>query len=120
MWLAVTFAAIAVTGTAFMVWFLLGLLHECAPSVCYWVVPSRRRPEKHRHLAVLRGIYAGEDCRAPEGECSDYYVELLENEVYAKECASGLIALAVHPISAELGWGSIHPRRFNAFHERRL
>ena len=120
MWVAVTFAAIAVTGTAFMVWFLLGLLHECAPSVCYWVVPGRRRLEKHRHLAVLSGIYAGEDCRAPEGRRRDYYVELLENEVYAKECASSHIALDVHPMSARLAWGSIHPRRFNALHERRL
>jgi hypothetical protein len=119
MWVAVTFAAIAVTGTAFMVWFLLGLLHECA-SVCYWVVPARRRREKHRHLAVLRGIYAEEDCRAPEGKRSDYYVELLENEVYAKECVSGLIALDIRPVSTHLGWRSIWSRRDQVFHERRF
>ena len=120
MWVAVTFAAIAVTGTAFMVWFLLALLRERAPSVCYWVVPGRRRPEKHRHPGALCGIYAGEDCRAPEGKRSDYYVELLENEVYAKECVSGLIALDIRPVSTHLGWRSIWSRRDQVFHERRF
>src|SRR5712672_3293415 len=120
MWLAFTFAAIALAGSAFMVWFLIGLLRECPPSIWYRIVPAVRRPMKNRHLPVLRGIYGDEDCHAPEGECSDDYVELLENEGYAKECASGLIALDVRPISAKLGWRSIDPRRFNVFHERRF
>jgi len=118
MWLAFTFAAIALAGSAFMVWFLIGLLRECPPSTWYWTVPAGRGPTKYRHLPVLRGIYGDEECRTPNGECSDYCVELSENEVYAKECASGLIALDVRPLSAKLGWRSIHSRRFNVFHER--
>jgi hypothetical protein len=120
MWVAVTFAAIMLVGGAFLVWFLLALLRELAPPVCYWVVPAGRRPEKQRDLAVLRGIYADEDCRAPEGD-RDYRPELLENENYAKEkCASGLIALDVRSISASMDWRSIHTRRVYGFRERRL
>jgi hypothetical protein len=120
MWIAVTFAAIAVMGTAFLVWFLLGLLRQRGPSVCYWIVPARRRPQKERHLEALRRIYADKDCRAPQGKRSDYCVELLENASHAKKGASGLIVLDVRLVSASLGWRSIQPSRVNAFHDRRL
>jgi|ERR1700692_4495773 len=120
MWLAVTFSAIAVTGTAFVVWFLLGLLRERAPSVCHWVVPVHGHPEKERHLEVLGGIYGDEDCRETEGDLRDYRIELLENENHAKEGASGPIALDVCPASASLVWGSIDPRRFDVIHDRQL
>jgi hypothetical protein len=120
MWVAVTFAAIVLFGTAFLVWFLLALLRELAPSVCSWAVPAGRRPEKQRDLAVLRGLYADEDCYAPEVD-RDYRPELLENENYAKEeCASGLIALDVRPASAKLGRRSIQRRYVYVVRERRL
>ncbi len=119
MWVPITFTAIALIGTAFMVWFFLGLLRERGPSVCYLIVPARRRPQKERHLAVLHRIYAGKDCSAPEGKRSDYYVELLENEVHAEECASGLIALDDRPMPANFGWRAIRIRPFRVFDERR-
>ena len=118
MWAAVMFAAIALTGTAFMVWFLCGLLRERAPSVCYWVVAVRERAHRERHHEFLSGIYVDQDCCAPKDERSDYYAELLENEGYAKECASGLIALAIRPVSTHLGWRTIWSGREHVFHER--
>jgi hypothetical protein len=38
-------AGIALAGAAFMVRFLIALLQEGAPSICYWVVPVRQEPE---------------------------------------------------------------------------
>jgi hypothetical protein len=40
MWLALMLVAITSSGTLFMLRFLLALLRERAPSVCYWVIPS--------------------------------------------------------------------------------
>lgn len=120
MWVPITLTAIALIGTGFMVWFLIGLLREWGTVVCNWIVPARRGPEKRRHLEVLHRIYADKDCRAPEGKRSDYYVELLENEGHAKKYASGLIVLDVRPMSANLRWRSIRPSQLHTFRERRL
>src|ERR1700680_2761620 len=110
MWAAWAVAAIALAGATFMLRFLIALLREGAPSVCYWVGSIRREPEKERYLEFLSGIYVDEDCPATEGNCSAHYLELLEKENYAKEeCSSGLIALDVRPVSGGLGWRSIHP-----------
>jgi hypothetical protein len=117
---ATTFTGITVPGTVFMVSFLLGLLREGAPSVCYSVAPVRRRPEEQRHLEVLRGIYADMDCRAPEDKRSDYYVKILENEGHAEECASGLVALDIRPVSIRLGWRSIWSGRDRIFHRHQF
>ena len=40
MWSALVVAAIGLAAAAFMLRFLLALLREGAPSVCYWVIPS--------------------------------------------------------------------------------
>ncbi len=40
MWLAFSLVAIVGGGTAFMIRFLIALLREGAPSVCFWVIPS--------------------------------------------------------------------------------
>lgn len=40
MWLAFALVAIVCSGTVFMLRFLVALLRERAPSVCYWVIPS--------------------------------------------------------------------------------
>jgi hypothetical protein len=118
MWAAWIVAAIALAGAAFMLRFLIALLGEGAPSVCYWVVPVRT--EKKGHLGVLCGIYVDDDYRATESGRSDYRLELLENENYAKqECSSGLIALDVRPVSNRFGWRSIHPGRGYVFREHR-
>ena len=46
MWATWVVAAIALAATAFMLTFLIALLREGAPSVCYWVVPVRREPKR--------------------------------------------------------------------------
>lgn len=45
MWATWGVAAVALTAVAFMLRFLIALLLEGAPSVCYWVVPVRREPK---------------------------------------------------------------------------
>jgi hypothetical protein len=116
-------AAIALGGVAFMLRFLIALLRERAPSICYWVVPVRReieretRKEKERHLGFPSSIYVDEGYRSTE---SDHLYLKLENENRAKEYASGLIALDVHTFPNGLGWRSIRSRGRNAFHQHRL
>jgi len=43
MWLAYALLAITCAGTVFMMRFLIALLREGSPSVCYWVIPSLAR-----------------------------------------------------------------------------
>jgi hypothetical protein len=81
MWAAWIVAAIALAAVAFMLRFLIALLRESAPSVCYWVVPGH--PE--------------------ELENEKYAKEKKEKFV------SGLIALDVRPAACGTGWRSIHP-----------
>ncbi len=120
MWPAWVIAAIALAGAAFMLRFLMALLREGAPSVCYWVVPVRRMPKKEVHLEALRGIYFDDDCRATENHRSAGCGELLERENYAKEVfSSGLIALDVRSI-AGIDSRSIRPKRGHIFREHRL
>jgi hypothetical protein len=116
MWVAATFTAIGLTGTAFMIWFLIGLLGEGPAATWYWL-GVRFDAGKACLLEGATVIYA-DDGRPKERERSEYYAKLRENDFYAKECASGLIALDVRPISASLGWRSIHPRHGYAFGER--
>jgi len=119
MWVAVAFVAIALTGTGFMSWFLLALLRESAPSTWYWIVPIHRELERGG-LEVLSGGEVDDDGRVTEGKPRDYYVELLEDDGHAQEYASGLIALAVHPVSDSLVCCSILSKRGGVFRERRL
>jgi hypothetical protein len=115
MWVAWVVAGIALAAAAFMIRFLIALLREKAPSVSYWIIPVRGRPEQTRHLQVLSRIYVDEDSRAQEGKHGDSDGDSLENENYAKEDGdSGLIALDVPPIGG-LGWGSIHSGRGSTF-----
>jgi hypothetical protein len=116
MWVGAAFTAIGLTGTAFMIWFLNGLLAEGRPSTWYWLA-VRFEPGKARLLKASTVIYA-DDGRPKECERSQNYAKLRENEVYAKHCASALIALDVRPISTSLGWRSIHPRHGSDFGER--
>jgi len=124
MWAACLVAAIALSAVAFMLRFLVALLHEGAPSVCYWVAPVRReierdiKTEKERSLGFTVCIYVDEDFPSTENDHGDY-VEL-ENENSAKEYSSGLIALDVRPVSNGSGWRSIRSRNRSAFHQHRL
>jgi hypothetical protein len=120
MWTAITFATIALAGTAFMLWFLVGLVREGALSVFRWVVAVRWEPEKEKYLVGVRSIYGGETTpRVLEGYHRYGYSEILEKEVYAKECASGLIALDSRPFFCGMGWRSIQPSR-GVFHDSRI
>ena len=101
-------AAIALAGAAFMLTFLIALLREGVPSVCYWVVPVDRESQKKEQIKVRRGIYVDDDCRATEWVGGGFDLEFLENEGHAKEdYDSGLIALDVRHVSARLGRRSI-------------
>ncbi len=124
MWAAAMVAAIALTGVAFMLRFLMALLLESAPSVCYWVIPVRREIERETETEKERNhgfpsIYVDQDSRSAESGSGDYYLEL-ENENRAKEYASDLIVLDVRPVSDGLGWRSIRSRGRNAFHQHWL
>ena len=120
MWEAWVIAAIALAAAAFMLRFLMSLLREGAPSVCYWVVPVRREPEKEVHLKALGGIYFDDECGATEWNRDDCPVEFLENGHAKEEYDSSLISLDVHPASARLGRRSIHSSRGSVFREHRL
>src|SRR5258708_3771614 len=92
----VVVAGIALAAAAFMLRFLIALLREGAPSVCYWVVPLR--PEQADECCVME-CEPGED------------LEFLENEGHAeKEYGSGLISMDVRAVSSGLGCRSIYPR----------
>ena len=116
---AITFAAIVLTGTGFMIWFLLALVRERGPSTFCWIVPIRRELER-KNFGALRGSYPNDDGCATESGPSDYCVELLENEDQTNACASGLIALDVCPVPASVIWRSSPPGSEGAFHKRRI
>jgi hypothetical protein len=119
MWAAWVVAAIALAATAFMLGFLMALLRESAPSVCYWLVAVRREPEKKGHPKAVRGIYFDDDCRATGSYYGDYRLELMENEHDAEEkCTSGLITLTVRPVPDNVVWRSIERSRGNVFRGR--
>jgi hypothetical protein len=112
MWAAITFAAIGSMGTAFMVWFLVALLREGALSILQWNVAARWEPEKERHLVGMRSIYAGETTACVVESHNGYaYSQILEKEVYAKECARGLFAFDIRFVSGAVGGRSIQARR---------
>ena len=120
MWAAWIVAAVALTGTAFMLRVLIAFLGERAPSVCYWVVPVRVEALRES-FGVWSANYVENDGPTAECNCGEYYDELLENGNYAKEeWPSVLIALDVRSVSDGLGWRSIHRRRGCVFREHRL
>lgn len=123
MLVAVTFAAIALTGTAFMVWFLLALLLDDAPSTCCWIVPIRDEQESESAEA-LRSNFVDEDYHTCGRKYCNSYAELLgnqvlENEDHAKEHTSSLISIDVRPTPGRMGWRSIHPIHGAVFHHGR-
>jgi hypothetical protein len=120
MWAAWVIAAIALAAAAFMLRFLVALLRESAPSVCYWVVPVRREPEKEVHLKVRGDIYFDDEFCAMEWNRDDCHVEFLENGHAEEKYDSGLISLDVHPASVRLGWRSSYSSGGSVFREHRL
>jgi hypothetical protein len=119
MWAAWVIAAIAWAGAAFMLRFLMALLREGAPSVCYWVVPVRREPGKEVHLKALGGIYFDDECGATEWSRDELSVEFLENGHAKEKYDSDLISLDVHSAAARLGWRSIYSSGSSVFREHR-
>jgi hypothetical protein len=114
---ALIFAAIALTGTAFMVWFLLALLLDSAQSTCCWIIPIGRERER-QNVEALRGTFVDQDYPAPERKCGHSYTELLENEDHAKKHTSGLITINVRNVDGRVGWRSIRPSHVAVFQHR--
>ena len=112
MWEAWVIAAIALAASAFMLRFLIALLGEGAPSVCYWVAAVRCNPEAAASI---------ENCDASECNRSVRWPELLvENQDHAKKVrTSDLIRLDVRPVSHSLAWRSIR-KGVDALRERRI
>jgi hypothetical protein len=114
-------AAIGFGGAVFMLRFLLALLREGAPSVCCWVVPVRRKPEKEKDLEALSRIYADDNCRTTEAHRSECYRQLLENENHEQgKYGSGPITLDGRIVSGRLGWRAIPPKHSYVLREPRL
>lgn len=94
MWVSVTFAVVALSGAAFMIWVLVALRRENERTACVWIVAVHPRLNI---IEALRDHEYGESRGGAEEEFEDrdYCVELLENGIHAKE-SSGLITLAIH------------------------
>jgi len=114
MWAAIFLVAIALTGTSFMLWFLIALLRDSVPSTCCWIVPIHCGLQRENSF----GEYVG-DHYQPEREPSDHYVERLENRVHAKQGNSGLISLDVRILPGSVGWRTIKPGHA-VLHQRRV
>lgn len=98
-----------------MLWFLVALLSEEAPSVCYMVVPARRKPEQEKRGETLSLIYGDDGRDSPPKGVSP---QLLENENHEKEkSASDFITVDARTFARKLGWSSIHARRNYIFRE---
>jgi hypothetical protein len=100
MGVAVTFAAIALTGASFMVWFLVALLLDSTPSIS-WIVPIRCEPERENCETLIRS-YVDDDHSAERGR-GDSQVEVLENDDHAEEYASGLVTIDARSVSGRVG-----------------
>lgn len=121
MWAAWVIAAVALAAVAFMFRFLVALLRESTPSVCYWVVPVRRGLRKQMRLETPSGTYFEDNRRATEYNRGACCLELLENQGHVKEeNTSDLVTLDLRPASFHLGWRAIHPSRGNVFLRRWL
>jgi hypothetical protein len=104
MWASWAVAGIAWVATAFMLRFLIALLREGAPSVCYWVERVRQKPET-AILETWNGTYVEEDREIRGWTHGERHVELLENENYVQtERDSSFVALDVRPASTRMGW----------------
>jgi hypothetical protein len=120
MWAAWIVSAIALAGTAFMVCFLVALLREGPPSVCYWVAPVRQVRDKEVSPSTLRGISFDDDSHL--ASCPILQpVELLENENYEKEeCSTDLIVFDIRRVPDSFSGRSVYTRRGHIFRERGL
>jgi hypothetical protein len=104
-------AAVGFGAAAFMLRFLMALLGEGAPSVCYRVVPVGRKVEKEKDLEALDRIYVDESCRATEANRSASYRRVLEKENHDEgRRGQGLIAIDVRDVSGRAGWRAINAK----------
>jgi hypothetical protein len=112
-WVSITFAAVALAGAGFMVYFLLALHRESTRPHDCWIIP-----------ASSLNVTAVADCAEKhaageyyeEFKHRDSYVDLLESELYAKE-SCGLITLAIRSGGGHVDPCPKLPRRFGA-HQR--
>jgi hypothetical protein len=93
MWVAATFATIALLAAGFMVWFLIALLRERSRTTDCSVVRVRRVPARET-LVNLGRIRVDDDYYARQFKGGDYYLDLLRVKVMRKEysqCATRAI-----------------------------
>jgi hypothetical protein len=116
---ATVVAAIGFGSAVFMLGFLIALVREGAPAVCYWVVPSHRKRQRDSlQLSGLldEGDYCEKGCIRGDGRA-----EFVENKNHENgNYSSGLITLDVRTISGGLGWRAIQSQRNYILRERRL
>ena len=110
MWLAMVFGLIAVVGTTFLLWFLVGLLRE-GPPWTYWTVSA---PEA-AGFDGINSMSSSEDAGCHHGDNRQYnpadcYVELLENKRVANEIVTERITLKYCDFPGNLGGSAIHSR----------
>jgi hypothetical protein len=115
---AAVVAGIGFGAAAFMLRVLIALLRERSPSVCYWVVPVRRGPEKGKDREALRRIYVDKSCCAT-AEGSVPYRELEKENHDKGNYREGLIVLDVRNVYGKLGGRAIHTRRSELLGKRR-
>lgn len=110
MWASVVVAAIALAAAAYMLRFLMALLFEDGPSICYLVLPSYRELDTEKSSSSLRRIDFDEKCRATEvsGNTSD---DLLGKRNYVEEnYFSGRIVFDVRSVSNGCGGRTVFSR----------
>jgi len=117
---ALVMAAITLSGAAFMLWFLIALLRESEPTICYWVVPIRKQrgPEI---LDVGSGTYGVEASLFTRYSGSNYRRAGLENQNHAREeCGSDLFFIDGPLLSKRLSWSTNQQQGEYDFRERRI
>lgn len=115
MWAAIILAAISLGGVAFMLRFLLALHQESTQSTRAIIsVPPQRHSEGCEHLGEH---HSGEG--ADNFEDPDYYVELLESDIHAKQ-SSGLVSLTIPPKIGSVDWRPKSPERIDIAPHRRF
>jgi hypothetical protein len=114
-------AAVGFGAAAFMLRFLMALLGERAPSVCYRAMPVCRKREKGEDLEALGRIYVDESCRATEANRSASYRRVLEKENHDEgRHGQGLIAIDVRDVSGRPDWRAINAKHNAVLGQRRF
>ncbi|MFZ1929841.1 MAG: hypothetical protein WAU50_11940 [Candidatus Sulfotelmatobacter sp.] len=105
-------AAIGFGGTVFMLWVLIALLGEEAPTFRYSVaLVEQETTQGNEGLQLLSVAFDDTSLWKGAKNRSDDYVELLENKNHEKGvCDSGFTALDVCNVSGRFSRRPVHPK----------